>query len=95
MRLHSDHRGNQDIAYVSVITTATINELAKSAGVPADHRRFRMNLVVETDLPPFAEKAWVGRTLRIGDVRLAITEQDRRCLMITRDPKAERAHRPS
>ena len=86
VRLHSDHRGNHDIAYVSVITTATISELARAAGVPPDHRRFRMNFVVESDLLPFAEKQWVGKTLRIGDLRLAITEQDRRCLMITRDP---------
>ena len=87
LRLHSDHRGNHDIAYVSVITTATIARLAAEAGVPADHRRFRMNIIVESDLPPFAEREWVGQAVRIGGCELAVTEQDRRCVMITFDPE--------
>jgi uncharacterized protein YcbX len=87
VRLHSDHRGNHDIAYVSIITTATIRALAQAAGVAPDHRRFRMNLVIESDGPAFAEKEWVGRSLRVGEMRLVVTEQDRRCQMITLDPE--------
>jgi hypothetical protein len=90
-RLHSDHRGNHDIAYVSLITTATLRALAEAAGVAPDHRRFRMNFVIESDAPPFAEQAWVGKILRLGHVRLAVTEQDRRCLMITLDPETGEA----
>jgi hypothetical protein len=87
VRLHSDHRGNHDIAYVSIITTATIRALAQAAGVAPDQRRFRMNLVIESDGPAFAEKEWVGRSLRVGEMRLVVTEQDRRCQMITLDPE--------
>jgi len=87
LRLHSDHRGNHDIAYVSVITTATIARLAAEAGVSPDHRRFRMNVIVESDLPAFAEREWVGQTVRLGECALAVTEQDRRCVMITFDPE--------
>ncbi|MGE5597633.1 MAG: MOSC domain-containing protein [Hyphomicrobiales bacterium] len=87
IHLHSDYRGNQDVAYVSLISTATIRALAEQGGVPDDHRRFRMNLVVEADVPPFGEAQLVGQVLSIGDVRLAVTEQDRRCQMITLDPE--------
>jgi hypothetical protein len=87
VRLHADYRGNKDVAYVSVITRATIGALAEAAGVAPDHRRWRMNLVVDADVEPFGERAWVGRELRVGDVRLAVTEQDRRCVMTTLDPE--------
>lgn len=85
--LHSDYRGCQDVAYVSVISTATVRALAEAAGVPVDHRRFRMNFVVDLGDEPFAEKAWVGQQVRLGDVVIAIHEQDRRCQMITLDPE--------
>jgi uncharacterized protein YcbX len=41
---------------------------------------------VDAEDPPFSEKAWVGKVLRLGSVQLAITEPDRRCVMITLDP---------
>lgn len=86
-RLHSDYRGTFDVAYVSVISTATVRALTEAAGVPADHRRFRMTFVADLGSEPFAEKAWVGREIAIGDVRIAVHEQDRRCQMITLDPE--------
>lgn len=85
--LHSDYRGCQDVAYVSVISTATVRALAEAAGVPVDHRRFRMNFVVDLGDEPFAEKAWVGRQVRLGGAVIAVHEQDRRCQMITLDPE--------
>lgn len=85
--LHSDYRGCQDVAYVSVISTATVRALAEAAGVPVDHRRFRMNFVVDLGETPFAEKAWVGRQVRLGGAVIAVHEQDRRCQMITLDPE--------
>jgi uncharacterized protein len=86
VRLHLDHRGNHDSAYVSLITSATLRALSEAAGVPVDHRRFRMNFVVDGEGAPFSEAAWVGKVLRLGSVRLAITEPDGRCVMITLDP---------
>jgi len=86
VRLHIDYRGNHDSAYLSLITEATLRALSEAAGVAVDHRRFRMNFVVEGEGPPFSEKAWVGKVLRLGSVQLAITEPDRRCVMITLDP---------
>ena len=87
VRLHADYRGNKDVAYVSVISMTTVRALAEAAGVDADHRRWRMNLVLDADIEPFGEAAWVGRSLIVGDARLVVTEQDRRCVMTTLDPE--------
>ena len=85
--LLADHRGNYDIAHVSLIAVPTIERLCEQAAVPVDHRRFRMNLMVDTGGPPFVEADWIGKVLRIGDTaRIAITEPDGRCAMITLDP---------
>ena len=86
VHLHSDKRGNHDTAYVSLITTSTIRALAEAANVEPDHRRFRMNLIIESDAPPFSEREWVGRLLRAGESRLAVTQEDKRCVMLTLDP---------
>lgn len=85
--LHSDYRGCQDVAYISLISTATVRALAEAGGVPEDQRRFRMNFVVDLGGEPFQEKSFVGKEVRIGDVVVAIHEQDRRCNMITLDPQ--------
>ena len=87
VRLHSDHRGNHDIAYVSIVAMSTLRALAEASGVEPDHRRWRMTLVLDDDIEPFGEKVWVGRTLAIGDLQLVVTEQDRRCVMTTLDPE--------
>jgi uncharacterized protein len=87
VRLHTDHRGNHDAAYLSIVTTATLRALCEAGGVPYDQRRFRMNLVVEDGSAPFSEATWIGRILRVGPLRLGITEPDRRCAMITFDPE--------
>ena len=85
--LRSDYRGCQDVAYISVISSATVRALTEAGGVANDQRRFRMNFVVDLGNEPFAEKAWVGKQVRIGDVVVAIHEQDRRCNMITLNPE--------
>lgn len=85
--LRSDYRGCQDVAYVSIISTATIKALAEAGGVDADHRRFRMNFIVDIGDEPFAENAWAGKAVTIGGATIAVHEPDRRCNMITLDPE--------
>jgi uncharacterized protein YcbX len=85
--LRSDYRGCQDVAYVSVISTATIRALSEAGGVENDHRRFRMNFVVDIGDEPFAENAWAGKAVTIGGATIAVHEPDRRCNMITLHPE--------
>lgn len=87
--LLSDHRGNYDIAQVSLISTATTARIAQDSGTPHAPKRFRANFYLEVPGDePYAEQAWVGRVLRLGDTaRVAVTEPDERCMMITLDPE--------
>jgi uncharacterized protein YcbX len=86
--LMRDHRGNYDVAPLSLIADATVARLCAACGLPPQPDRFRANLYVATaDGTPFGEDAWVGRILRIGDTaRVAVNEPDDRCVMITLDP---------
>jgi len=86
--LMRDHRGNHDIAQVSLITTGTIGRIAAESGTLVEPDRFRANFYLRTlGDEPFAEDDWVGRVLRLGEeARVAVTEPDDRCVMITIDP---------
>jgi uncharacterized protein YcbX len=82
-----------DEAAISVISLATIAGISREAGFEGflDRRRFRANLVIETEKPdPFLEDAWVGGTLLFGDGELqpavSVTMPDLRCVMIDLDP---------
>jgi uncharacterized protein YcbX len=69
---------------VSLITTATLDRLhALAPKSRFDPRRFRMNLVVETDGEGFVEQDWLGRTVGIGSARIRVVVPDPRCVMTT------------
>lgn len=76
-----------DLAVIHLLTTATIDhfrELYPQGRFEA--RRFRPNIVVEpvSKEKNFAENAWTGRVLAIGDeVRLDISGPCPRCVMTT------------
>jgi uncharacterized protein YcbX len=76
-----------DCAAVHVLTTATLDQLRElSPRGRFEVRRFRPNIVVDTSEhgSGFAEDAWIGHTIRIGDqVRLSITGPCPRCVMTT------------
>ena len=83
-----DHRGSYDVAPVSLISRQTVARIAQESGTKEDPWRFRPNLLVDlTDSTAFDELKWVGRILRVGDTaKIAITQVDQRCVMITLDP---------
>ena len=58
-----------------------------------DALRFRPNLLLDLEQgEAFDELNWVGQVLRVGDVaRIAITQVDQRCMMITLDPATAKA----
>jgi len=76
-----------DCATVHLLTTATLNWLRDFYPQGRfEVQRFRPNIVVDLvgDEKSFAEQAWIGRTLAIGDeVRLSITGPCGRCVMTT------------
>jgi uncharacterized protein len=81
-----DGVGFFDAATLHLVTTSTLDRLrALYPSGRFDVRRFRPNIVIETNGPPgFVENAWVGKTVTIGDrVRLEVTEPCERCVMTT------------
>ena len=81
-----------DEAVVSVISLATIAGIGREAGLDLDRRRFRANIVVETERSePFLEDEWVGGMLVFGDGEprpaVSATLRDERCMMVNLDPE--------
>jgi uncharacterized protein YcbX len=63
--------------------------------VGLDFRRFRPNVVLETDdSVPFRDDGWVGGTLLSGGaeprVAVSVTANDVRCMMVNLDPDTAR-----
>jgi len=83
-----DYRGSYDVAPVSLISRQTVVRIAEDTGTQENPWRFRPNLLLDLQGgEAFDELKWVGRILRIGaKARIAITEVDERCVMITLDP---------
>ena len=76
-----------DCASVHLMTTSTLERLRTLYPQGRfEIRRFRPNVVVATanGENEFAENAWIGRTVELGDgVRLSITGPCQRCVMTT------------
>ena len=73
-----------NLGAIHLVTTSTTKRLgALAPGSRFDAHRFRPNLVIETDDEGFVETDWPGRTLAIGEVRLAVTFNVPRCVMTT------------
>ena len=77
---------HRDAEPLHLVTTASLRWWAGQ--VPeerADRRRLRPNVLVEADGVERVEDAWVGRSLRVGDVRLQVVEETERCAMVSED----------
>ena len=83
-----DYRGSFDVANVSLISEQTVGQIAEESGIEPNPWRFRPNLLLSLGSgAAFEELKWVGRVLRLGgEARVAVTEVDQRCMMITLDP---------
>jgi len=86
--LLQNYRGSFDVAPISLISCQTVLQIAKESDTEDDPVRFRSNILLDLESDePFEELKWVGRTLRVGDTaRIAITQADKRCMIITLDP---------
>jgi uncharacterized protein YcbX len=75
-----------DLAILHIITTGTLDELrAISPGSRFEPRRFRPNLIINTDgSKGFVENDWIGKTISIGpEVKIEVTGPCPRCVMTT------------
>jgi uncharacterized protein YcbX len=86
-----------DEAGVSAIASGTIQSIARETGHEADVRRFRANLVIDTNgAQPFEEDRWVGKILEFGSAgtgpAISVTMRDKRCVMINLDPDTAEAN---
>lgn len=70
---------------VTMVTTASLDDLAERVGGPVDSARFRPNLVVATD-EPWVEDSWRGRELRVGDAVVRIEGPVPRCAVVDHHP---------
>jgi uncharacterized protein YcbX len=75
-----------DAEPMSLVTTHALRRRSERLGEAVDARRFRENLVIDTDGAPCPdEQTWIGGRLVIGSgpgaVTLAVTRGDERCMM--------------
>jgi len=85
------NHGIFDETPISVIATDTVCEITRLAGVTADVRRFRPNVLVRLQRSgPFLEDEWLGSVLSFGEDNdapaIAVTMRDIRCAMLNIDP---------
>lgn len=86
-----------DEAAVSAIALGTMRSITREAGIAADIRRFRPNLVIDTKgAEPFEEDEWVGKILEFGSEgtgpAISVSMRDKRCVMINLDPDTAEAN---
>jgi uncharacterized protein len=72
---------HMDAGAVHLLTTSSLTWL--EAHTQADPRRFRANILLETQAVGLLEQTWLGQVLRIGQtVRLKIVQPTERCAMV-------------
>lgn len=86
------NRGTYDCMPVSLISKATLSKVQADLDTPLDRRRFRANLVVQTDtdIDGEPEKTWLGASLTFGkredSARISVTYRTKRCVMVNLEP---------
>jgi len=77
-----------DIWPASMLSTASVGELASRSGtdIPRDARRFRLMLEIDGCEIPHEEDTWVGRRVRVGQALLRVPGPIPRCVVTTQDP---------
>jgi len=74
------------IGAASLISRASLERLAREAGIDAvDARRFRMLIEIDR-VPAHAEDQWVGAEVRVGQALVRFEGHVGRCLITSRDP---------
>lgn len=92
VRVIKQDRGIFDALPLSLITAQAVKGLGGIVGEEwLDPLRFRPNLLIDTGGDAaFPEDGWVGRVLRVGDVRMRVDRRDERCVVVNVEPATAR-----
>jgi uncharacterized protein YcbX len=87
LAMHDEPGSGWDEAPVSIVSSASLDEVARRGEVDGgvDVRRFRM-LVQVDGVEALGEDAWIGSEVELGAARLRIVAALERCTIVTRDP---------
>ena len=91
------NRGTYDCMPVSLMTNVTLASLQRGLNRPLDRRRFRSNLVVQTDdTEREPEKAWLGASLTFGErpdsAQISVNYRTKRCGMVNLEPNSGKSN---
>lgn len=78
-----EHVGFADGFPILIANSASLADLQARVGHPLDMRRFRPNIVIDTETP-WEEDGW--QIVQVGELRLRIVKPCGRCIMTTLDP---------
>lgn len=76
---------DSDFPSISILSTTSLAALAQAAGKPVEMERFRGNIWLD-GFAPWAERGWVGKSIRIGGAEIELREQITRCMATTANP---------
>lgn len=83
-----------DAGPIHIVTTGSLNWLSSQLPqATIDPRRFRPNILLQTADEKFLEQEWIGKTIKLGEVILEVTDATERCVMTTL-PQAELPNNP-
>lgn len=74
---------------ISIITTSALHMLSQELGEPVDPRRFRANILIDTESTGYLEDDWLDRLIKVGPtVVLRVVAPLQRCVMVN-NPQEE------
>lgn len=73
-------------AGVTLVTRASVSDLADRTGAGVDAARFRATFLLDSDEPAYAEDGWAGREFQLGEAVLRVGAPIGRCAVIDVDP---------
>ena len=86
MRVTEGSYADTKDALISLGGTASVESFGNATGTRPDQRRFRLNIMLHTDIP-FFENALVGKRVSLGDAELRVVAPVGRCAAIYVDPE--------
>lgn len=85
VRLSNRGWTDTDFPSISIGNLASLRALEGRLGRPLTEHRWRANLWID-GLAPWEERDWIGKTIKIGGLTMAVRENVIRCLATTTNP---------